>query len=90
MRFEINAMPKTYKITRRAFLRRLNPVIREALRASTDVIVIDIRESLMLETHQDLTDTSLKQSLIYLEYLGIMTYSEYEYVLNTPVTKNEV
>ena len=76
------------KITKRAFTRRLNPIIREALRNTTDETAIDIYEDFHFD--RDLSDPDLKQSLAYLVYAGFMTQAESDYVLNTPVTESEV
>ena len=78
------------KITKRALSQRLNPVIREALRNTTDETAIDIREDLNFASHADLSDPDLKQALVYLVYAGFMTQEESDYVLNTPVTANEI
>lgn len=80
----------TTKITKRAFTRRLNPLIRKALRNTADEIAIDIREDLNFTSHPDLRDPDLKQALVYLVYAGFMTQEESDYVLNTPVTANEI
>jgi hypothetical protein len=85
---EIPKLPTS--ITKRAFTRRLNPVIREALRNTTDEMAIDIREDLNFTSHPDLSDPDLITSLFYLVYAGFMTQAESDYVLNTPVTEDEV
>ena len=77
-------------ITTRAFTRRLNPIIREALRNTDDEMAIDIREDLNFTSHPDLTDPDLNQSLEYLVYAGFMTQEESDYVLNTPVAASEI
>tara|TARA_R110002124_G_scaffold187363_1_gene354695 strand:+ start:322 stop:744 length:423 start_codon:yes stop_codon:yes gene_type:complete len=77
-------------ITKRAFSRRLNPVIREALRNTTDETAIDIREDLNFASHVDLSNSDLIMSLAYLVYAGFITQAESDYVLNTPVTESEV
>ena len=88
------AEPETPKlptiITKRAFSQRLNPVIREALRNTTDETAIDIREDLNFASHVDLSNADLKQGLVYLVYAGFMTQAESDYVLNTPITEGEV
>ena len=78
------------KITKRAFSQRLNPVIREAIRNTTDEIVIDIREDLKLAGFVDLADPDVVTSLAYLVYAGFMTQAESDSALNTPVTEGEV
>jgi len=78
------------KITKRALSQRLNPVIRVAIRNSTDDIVIDIIEDLKLAEYADLSDQDLIDSLAYLVYVEIMTQEESDYVLNTPITEGEV
>ena len=77
-------------ITKRALSQRLNPVIRAAIRSSTDDIVIDIIEDLKLAEYADLSDQDLIDSLAYLVYIEIMTQEESDYVLNTPVTSGEI
>ena len=77
-------------ITKRAFSRRLNPVIREALRNTSDETAIDIREDLNFASHVDLSNPDLAQGLSYLVYAGFMTQAESDYVLNTPVTASEI
>jgi len=77
-------------ITKRAFSQRLNPVIREALRNTTDETAIDIREDLNFASHVDLSNSDLIMSLAYLVYAGFMTQAESDHVLNTPVTESEV
>ena len=76
-------------ITKRALSQRLNPVIRAAIRNSTDDIVIDIIEDLKLAEYVDLSDQDLIDSLTYLVYIGIMTQEESDHVLNTPATSSE-
>mgnify|MGYP003654089067 CR=1 FL=1 len=78
------------KITKRSFTRRLNPIIREALRNTTDEMAIDIREDLNFTSHPDLSDPDLIMSLAYLVYAGFMTQAESDYVLNTPVAASEI
>ena len=78
------------KITKRALSQRLNPVIRAAIRNSTDDIVIDIIEDLKLAEYADLSDQDLIDSLAYLVYIEIMTQEESDHVLNTPVTSGEI
>ena len=77
------------KITKRALSQRLNPVIRAAIRNSTDDIVVDIREDLKLAEYADLSNQDLIDSLAYLVYIEIMTQEESDHVLNTPVTSGE-
>ena len=88
------AEPETPKlpavITKRAFSQRLNPVIREALRNTTDETAIDIREDLNFASHVDLSNSDLIMSLAYLVYAGFMTQAESDYVLNTPVAASEI
>ena len=76
------------KLSKRALSQRLNPVIREALRNTTDETAIDIYEDFHFD--RDLSDPDLKQSLAYLVYAGFMTQEESDYVLNTPVTSGEI
>jgi hypothetical protein len=78
------------KITKRALSQRLNPVIRAAIRKSTDDIVIDIREDLKISEYVDLSDPDLIDSLAYLVYIEIMTQEESDHVLNAPVTVSEI
>ena len=78
------------KITKRALSQRLNPVIRAAIRNSTDDIVIDIIEDLKLAEYADLSDQDLIDSLTYLVYIEIMTQEESGHVLNAPVTAGEI
>ena len=78
------------KITKRALSQRLNPVIRAAIRNSTDDIVIDIIEDLKLAEYADLSDQDLIDSLTYLVYIEIMTQEESDHVLNAPVTSGEI
>ena len=78
------------KITKRALSQRLNPVIRAAIRNSTDDIVVDIREDLKLAEYADLSNQDLIDSLAYLVYVEIMTQEESDYALNTPVTAGEI
>ena len=78
------------KITKRALSQRLNPVIRAAIRNSTDDIVIDIIEDLKLAEYADLSDQDLIDSLTYLVYIEIMTQEESDRVLNTSVTSGEI
>jgi hypothetical protein len=79
-----------FKITKRALSQRLNPVIREAIRNSTDEIVIDIREDLKFAEYVDLKDSDLITSLKYLVYAGLMTQEESDLVINKPVGRDEV
>jgi hypothetical protein len=76
------------KITKRALSQRLNPVIRKALRNTTDDIAIDIREDLKLD-YTDLKDPDLITSFKYLVYAGFMTQEESDLVTDAPVTKSE-
>ena len=82
--------PVITKITKRALSQRLNPVIRAAIRNSTDDIVIDIIEDLKLAEYADLSDQDLIDSLAYLVYVEIMTQEESDHVLNTPITEDEL
>jgi hypothetical protein len=77
------------KITKRALSQRLNPVIREAIRKSTDEIVVDIREDLKLAEYADLKDNDLITSLKYLVYVGVMTQAEMDLVIGLSVTEIE-
>lgn len=77
------------KITKRALSKRLNPVIREAIRKSTDEIVIDIREDLKLAEYVNLKDTDLITSFNYLVYAGLMTQEESDLVTDAPVAQSE-
>jgi hypothetical protein len=77
------------KLTPRALSRRLNPVIRAAIRNSVDEIVIDIREDLDLAEYVDLADPDVTTSLQYLVYSGVMTQDESDLVLNIPITETE-
>jgi hypothetical protein len=76
------------KITKRALSKRLNPVIREALRNTTDDIAIDIGEDLKLD-YTDLKDPDLITSFKYLVYAGFMTQEESDLVTEAPVTQSE-
>jgi hypothetical protein len=82
------SLPIGSKITKRALSQRLNPVIREALRNTTDDIAIDIREDLKLD-YTDLKDRDLITSFKYLVYAGIMTQEESDLITEAPVTQSE-
>jgi hypothetical protein len=86
---EIVAPELPSKITKRALSQRLNPVIRKALRKSTDEIVIDIHEDLKLAEYVDLKDPDLITSFKYLVYVGLMTQEESDLVTEPPVTQSE-
>jgi hypothetical protein len=77
------------KITKRALSQRLNPIMREAIRKSTDEIVVDIREDLKLAQYVDLKDHDLITSFKYLVYAGLMTQEESDLVTEPPVTQSE-
>jgi hypothetical protein len=86
--YEIVAPELPSKITKRALSKRLNPVIREALRNTTDDIAIDIGEDLKLD-YTDLKDPDLITSFKYLVYAGFMTQEESDLVTEAPVTQSE-
>lgn len=60
------------KITERALMRRFTPDERANIRNSVDPIIIDIREDLRASDYVDLNSKDTYQSLVYLEYTGLL------------------
>lgn len=54
------------KITKRAFMKRIDQLDRIAIRKSTDDIVIDIHEDLKMASSVDLDDKDVTDSIAYL------------------------
>ena len=59
-------------ITERALMRRFTPDERTNIRNSVDPIVIDIREDLKSASYVDLKSDDVYQSMVYLEYTGLL------------------
>lgn len=64
---------KIRTITKRSFLKRLTQSERIAIRKSTDDVVIDIHEDLLIASHVDLNDDDVKNAVDYLLGLDLIS-----------------
>ena len=64
--------PPIRLITKRSFMKRLSQPIRTAIRKSTDDIVIDIYEDLMIASNVNLDLDDVENALLYLAASGIL------------------